>query len=283
MSMGVRLHARWPGFAVGLAGLLLTTTNPARSQEVITNPFTAFHSMQTFDEDGERVQSIRIPVYITLRSWEERSMGLRLRLAASIAETDLARFLDQGLDEIRVLSFVPGVEFVFPIGENHMLRPFVDAGAGTNNGTDDLDFLGDIGMRTEFIFPTGGNIFAMEPGIRLSVNAGGEPPNDTRFNSFVTLTARRVLGWRIGGYLADAGAYFEAGYNFQTFEIASITSSSDDINRNFEVGLGFGFSYGRPRIGPFEVPRVRIGYRFGDLEGFRFRLGGDWLTTLREP
>ena len=46
--------------------------------------------------------------------------------------------------------------------------------------------------------------------------------------------------------------------------------------------MGFGFSHGRPRIGPFPLPRLRIGYRFGDLEGFRLRIGGDWLNELSE-
>jgi hypothetical protein len=46
------------------------------------------------------------------------------------------------------------------------------------------------------------------------------------------------------------------------------------------VGMSFGFSRGRPKIWFFRIPRLRVGYRFGDLTGFRIRLGGDWMTTV---
>ena len=59
----------------------LLVAGPAWSQE--NNPYTTFHSMETFDRDGESVRALRIPVYITLRGWQDRDMGLRLRLAAT--------------------------------------------------------------------------------------------------------------------------------------------------------------------------------------------------------
>jgi hypothetical protein len=105
--------------------------------------------------------------------------------------------------------------------------------------------------------------------------------SDTRFNSFIALTARHTLGFRVGGHLPDAGVFFDAGYDFQTFELSSVTAN-DEGDTNLEVGVDLGFSRGRPKIGPFSVPRLRVGYRFGDVEGFRIRLGGDWLTTIDE-
>jgi hypothetical protein len=99
----------------------------------------------------------------------------------------------------------------------------------------------------------------------------------------ILLGARRVLGFRVSGYRPDAENYLDGGYNFQALELTSIESRGDEIYTNLEVGLGTGFSMGRPRVRPFSLPRLRVGYRFGDLEGFRIRIGGDWLTTLPEP
>ena len=64
-------------------------------------------------------------------------------------------------------------------------------------------------------------------------------------------------------------------------EYPAITGATRDaINTNLEVGFGFGFSQARPKIWFVTVPRIRVGYRFGDLEGWRIRLGGDWLTQV---
>jgi hypothetical protein len=255
----------------------------ALAQNQTGDPYAPFHDMQTLEADGETVRAIRVPVYITLRSWTEHDMGLRLRLAATAAASDLFDLLDQGLREVRVIGFVPGMEFIFPIRKSHMLRPFLDAGVGTNDQTNDLAFLGDIGLRTEFIFPRGENIFGLEPGFQLSFSTSGGKRHESVFSPFISLSARRLLGWRISGYETDAGIYFDGGYDFQSFELTSITASSDDVDLNLEIGLGFGFSKGRPRLfGVFGVPRLRIGYRFGDLSGFRIRIGGDWLTTVAD-
>jgi len=265
-----------------LMGVLLAGGSE-RARAQTGNPHVSFHDYQTFDRDGEAARALRIPVYITLRSWEGRPMGLRLRLAATAAATDIFDLVGQDLRDVRVLSFVPGVEFVIPVGDTHILRPFLDLGVGTNNATNDLDFLGAIGLRTELIFPRGDTIFGLEPGLKLSINSGGKIKDDTVVNPLITLSARRVLGKRIAGYLPDIEAYFDGGYDFQTLELTSVTASSDEINLNLEAGVGFGFSRGRPLIlGLFGVPRLRVGYRFGDVEGFRIRLGGDWLKVLPE-
>lgn len=270
------MHRRLPS-TVALAAVLCAFATAVPHAET-DDPYVAFHNMDTFERDGEQIRALRLPLYITLRSWQDGQTGLRLRLAASAAAADLFDLLEQGLTEVRVLSFVPGIEFVFPVGNYHVLRPYLDAGIGTNNYTNDRDFLGAIGLRTELIFPRGHYIFGAEPGIQFSYNSG---TRDNRvFNPFVTLSARRVLGMEIASSHPDAEVYFEAGYDFQTFEIASVRADDNHIVRKFEVGLGFGFSRNRPRIGPFAVPRLRVGYRFGDLEGFRFRVGGDWLSTL---
>jgi hypothetical protein len=198
-----------------LAGLLVATlavgcARLASADEVLGNPQTPFHSMQTFEKDGERIRPLRIPVYITLRNWEGRTLGLRLRLAATFAAADLFSLIKEDLTDIQVLSFVPGMEFVYPIGRYHLLRPYADVGTGVDNATDELVLLGALGMRTDFIFPTGKFIFGLEPGPQYSFNSGGRLRDQSLVRPFATLTARRILDFRVGGYLPDAEAYGEA-------------------------------------------------------------------------
>ena len=256
----------------------------AGAQEPIGNPYRVFHSMETLEEPGENVKAIRIPVLITLRSWQENTLGLRLRLAATLAVTDLATILDRGFDltEVAVTTFVPGVELVYPFAETMMLRPYFDAGVGTNDATDTVDLLVAIGLRTEFIFRSHTFIYGLEPGFRLSANTAQRFRDNLVLTPLITASARLPLGTRIKGYVPDVGVYFDGGFDFQGLELTSIRASSEDSGAQFEMGIGFGFSQGRPKIGPLTVPRLRVGYRFGDLEGFRVRIGGDWLTVLPE-
>jgi hypothetical protein len=246
-------------------------------------PYVAFHSLETDDSGESRLRIFRIPVYFTLRQWSAERWGVRLRLEGTIATTDPLRFFDDLLEELRVVNVLPGVEFIFPIGNYHKLKPFFDLGIGTNTATDNINLLGDVGMRTEFLFPADPLVFGLEPGIRLSGNSGDRVDHQVVFNSFISFMALHTINKRIGGFLPDAGAYLEAGYDNLAFEFSSVTLSKSDFTTRYEVGITMGFAHGKPRIGPFPIPRLRLGYRFGDVTGFRFRLGGDWLTVLSEP
>jgi hypothetical protein len=260
--------------------LALPSPNDVLAQDYAGNLFTSFHNLETFEKNGEQIRAVRIPIYLTLRPWEPRNTGLRLRLAASFAASDLFELFEKKLEQVRIVSFVPGVEFVFPLGDHHLLRPFLDAGIGSDDATKNSAFLGSLGLRTEFLYPREAYIFGLEPGLQFSFSTGLADQKATILNPFITLSARRVLGTRLADYPPDLGIYFEAGYNFNAFEVTSVNAAADHIQNNFEVGLGFGYSHGRPRLGPFPVPRFRIGYRFGDLEGFRIRFGGDWLKAM---
>jgi len=255
----------------------------SRAQPGSIGVYTAFHSLETDEAGDNRLRIFRIPVYLTLRQWSNERWGLRLRLEGTVATTDPFKYFDDLLDELRVVNVLPGVEFIFPVGGYHKLKPFADLGFGTNNATDAVNLLGDMGLRTELLFSPNQFIFGFEPGVKISANTGRRIRSDVVFNPFLTITALHTINHRVGGFLPDAGAYLEAGYDNLAFEFSSVTVTESDLTTRYEAGITVGFARGRPRIGPFPVPRLRIGYRFGNVTGIRFRLGGDWLTILSEP
>lgn len=244
------------------------------------DPFAVQNSLEGLDHEGEKIQAVRIPVHITLRSWQERSLGLRLRLAGTFATNDLYSILDEDFENVRMSSFVPGLEFVIPLGHNHLLLPHVDAGIGFESADKESAFLAAVGLRTEFIF-AGQHYFAgLEPGFRVNSRAGVYAKDDLVFSPNLTVSGRRVLGFTISGHQPDAGIFFETGYDFNALELTSVSSTRDATSTQYEVGIGLGFSQSQPKIWFFRVPRIRVGYRFGDLEGWRLRIGGDWLNPV---
>ena len=244
------------------------------------DPFAVQNSYEDLDHEGESIRAIRIPINITLRDWQERPYGLRLRLAGTFATNDLYDFLDGEFGEVRMSSFMPGLEFVVPVGRNNRLRPDFDVGIGFASSTDKAEFLAAVGLRSEFIFAGDYYFAGLEPGFRLNNRASVEAPDELVFSPFMTVSGRRVLGFAIGGHQPDAGVFIETGYDFNALELTSVRSTRDAVNTQWEVGVGFGFSQSQPKIGPFRFPRLRVGYRFGDLEGWRIRIGGDWLNSV---
>jgi len=259
--------------------ILLAIVLPAGSARA-GDPFALLNSYEGLDHEGEQIRSIRIPINITLRSWHERPFGLRLRLAGTFATNDLFEILDGEFGKVQVSSFMPGLEFVIPVGENHLLRPHVDVGVGFESTTDQAEILAAIGLRTQFIFAENYYFAGLEPGFQVNNRASVDLEEDFVFSPFLTLSGRRVLGFTIDGHQPDAGVFIETGYDFNALELTSVRSTRDAVNAQWEVGAGFGFSQSQPKIGPFRFPRIRIGYRFGDLEGWRIRIGGDWLNSV---
>jgi hypothetical protein len=242
--------------------------------------FPAVDTPGDVDHEGDQIRSIRIPINITLRSWHERSFGLRLRMAGTFTTNDLNEVLDGEFGEVKVSSFMPGMEVVIPIGKNHLLRPHVDLGIGLDSTTERLETLVALGLRTEFVF-AGKHYFAgLEPGFKVDNRPNVDLEDDLVFSPFLTLSGRRVLGFTIAGHQPDAGVFIETGYDFNALELTSVRSTKDAVKTQYEVGVGFGFSQSQPKIWIIRIPRIRIGYRFGDLEGFRIRIGGDWLNSV---
>jgi len=262
-----------------ILSVLLTVVLPGASAGA-GDPFVVQNSYEGLDHEGEQIRSIRIPINITLRDWHERPFGLRLRLAGTFATNDLFEILDGEFGEVRVSSFMPGIEFVIPVGENHLLRPHADVGVGIESATDQTKFLAALGLRTQLIFAGNFYFAGLEPGFQVNNRAGVDLEDDLIFSPFLTVSMRRVLGFTIDGHQPDAGIFIETGYDFNALELTSVSSTRDAVNTQYEVGVGFGFSQSQPKIGPFRVPRIRVGYRFGDLQGWRIRIGGDWLNTV---
>ncbi len=74
---------------------------------------------------------VEIPVPITLREPGDGKFGIRLRLSVFFAWNNV-RFLDLEGDDIaaslKTLTIVPGVEFLIPVGEHWMVRPYAQIG-----------------------------------------------------------------------------------------------------------------------------------------------------------
>lgn len=231
-------------------------------------------------------QVLIIPVSIWLRRLTDgRKLGLRLRLTGVLGFQDFERIEDFEVKSVRLGGVFPGIEFLIPLSDRSMLRPFIDLGIGlTNSEVKDI-LLTNLGLRTEFVFPWKRWELGLEPRIQAGITRASVDLVDDDYASLsMKMDARYPLGFRIGGSTPDVGAYFEPEWLPNALEFTTVDGERASIDEQHEVGVTFGFRDPAPKIWFIRVPRVSVGYRFGDgLNGLRIRIGGDRVTRLPLP
>ena len=286
-----------PAFLVlaSLALLLAPPESPAQEPvdlelgDEVNYPWTLSSADGGFGSGSVGDQSSRVlsvPVSIWLRRLTDgRTLGLRLRITGVIGYQDFERLEDFNVESIHLGGVFPGIEFLLPLSDRSMLRPFMDIGVGLTNTEIAEVLLTTIGLRTEFVFPWKRWELGLEPRAQVGLSWSNTELVD---GEYATLTgrmdARYPLGFTIGGSTPDVGGYFEPGFFPNGLSFTSSDGGRTSIQKQYEVGITLGFRNPAPRIWFFRVPRLGLGYRFGDgLTGLRIRIGGDRVTRLPLP
>lgn len=281
-ALAAILSAATPGWASG-------QDMPPLEPEDLVNPSVFTNNGNSFGSSEVGGQNTRV-LSITPSIWlrritEERRLGLRLRLTGIIAYSDFERLEEFDIESVRIGGVIPGIEFLIALGSRSMLRPYLDLGLGlTNTEIGQLSVV-TTGIRTEFVFPWRRWELGLEPSGQVSwANAGRDLVDSSYAGIALKADARYPLHFRIGGQVPDIGAYAESGWFPNGIEFETANGTRSTINEQFELGLTLGFRYLAPKIWFIRVPRLGVGYRFGDgLAGLRIRIGGDRVTRLPLP
>lgn len=222
---------------------------------------------------------------VSLRSWKTHSVGLRLRLGLQIA-TGFAGLEDIDLGTVRLASFIPGIEAVFPVGQRTVLRPFIDLGVGgVKDGPSKVIF--GTGFHTESVFPWHTFELGFQPGIAyrtaFSKSAEDRAQGDVTVGDLTLYgDARHPLWFKLGSAQPDVGVYVRQTFLWDPLQFTTSEGERVSLTGVFEFGAIFGFQQ-RPKILFFRLPTVGIGYRVGQVTGFAIRIGGDRMVRLADP
>lgn len=287
---------RWRRACVAAGLLVLLAVGSGRAQDPpplepdeVIHPWTLTGSGDGFssnDVGGQRTRLLSVTPSIWLRRFEgERTLGLRLRLTGVIAYADFEQIEEFDIESVRIGGVIPGIEFLWRLGPRSMLRPFLDVGIGLTNTEIDRLVAAVVGLRTEFVFPWRRWELGLEPRAQVGWGKAGEDLVDAAYGLVgIKADARYPLGFRIGGQVPDIGAYVDTGWYPDGIQFETTTGRRTEVDSQFEVGITLGFRYLAPKIWFIRVPRLGVGYRFGDgLTGLRIRIGGDRVTRLPLP
>jgi len=229
---------------------------------------------------------LTVPVSIWLRRLTDgRKLGLRLRVTGVIGYQDFDRLEEFDVESIRLGGVFPGIEFLVPLSDRSMLRPFVDIGIGLTNTAIDELLLTTFGLRTEFVFPWRRWELGLEPRAQVGMSWADTDLVDDEYAMInAHMDARYPLGFTIGGQHPDVGGYFTPGYFPNGLNFTDEAGGRESVRMQYEIGVTLGFREQAPKIWFVRVPRLGVGYRFGDgLTGLSIRIGGDRVTRLPLP
>ena len=216
---------------------------------ILTIPFS-----RERDSGGRYASRWRLPVSLG-------SYSFKLN-AEDLGDVDLP-------SDVSTLTFVPGIEWIIPLGEQWHLEPYVDLGIGTNFSTYEEVLIYSTGISSFYQF---GDRDQYEWVNRIFY-AGDYSFSTKQTTNFATLQSG--LDWRLpGNRVRGEHRYFATVYtmvfwHFNKVELASGALSAVTLRNSFEVG----FTLGRERDAKkkwFNIERLGFGYRFGDgLESWR--------------
>lgn len=270
----VYVFVLWAG--VGANGVLAQEIETEEKEDLANYAFAAHLGTGIYRASGRTVQVYSLPMSYTLRPVEDNNWGVKLKFPVTVGFFDFkARdIIDSGPpDDVATITVLPGVEFQFPLRDNWFLMPFGDLGGAKDYLGGELAYIYSAGIKSRVVFPW--KDFEFSLGNRFlyaGYTATGADFSDD-FRSFETgLDVKRPLGFNIRGRQADLSVYF-VNYLYSNLAFLRFRDDSFEVHVQYELGFTLGTTT-TSRFWVFEIPRIGLGYRFGDgLQIIRLVLG----------
>lgn len=175
-------------------------------------------------------------------------------------------------DQLVTLTFLPGIEYIYPVSANWQLKPFVQLGAAQDFSSGETIAMTQFGIRSLSLFPLPND---MELRWGNTLRWAGEYQLDTEDRNslgvFDTgLDIRSKTPYYFLEKRMDVGAYYIFQQYVPRWRLSDTPDGEQITVRVHEVGVSVGLR--RPYIFlgiPFQ--RVRLGYKEGDhFRGWTF-------------
>ena len=265
-----------------LVGTLLcaaASASKARAQTLneprVNLPYVSAYGIGVLNDGDARINVLTIPVKVPLRRFSTDRWGLRLRLTGSFGVYRLDRLEDLTLDRVRAYVVKPGLELQIPLGPKLALIPYLDAGVGRHLEHQQWAFVGDVGVRSEFVFPWQSAMVGIVPRLAYSTSRSADTTLNAGLPSAeVVFDLRHPLWFHLGRVEPDVGIYFRPAYSAAKVDFEPTTEVSRSTITELEGGVSLG-SCPPLKLWFIPLPRISVGYRWSNtgISGVRITLG----------
>lgn len=201
---------------------------------------------------------VEIPVPITLRAPKDGKIGIRLRLSVFFSWNNV-RFVDIEGDDIvaslQTLTIVPGVEFMIPVGERWMVRPYGQIGGLQSLDVPGHRWMASLGSRASGFWPF--EKWILSAGGRLDYTAVFD--DDWRHTddvAFVDLGGdfSFPLWFNVMGERAAAGFFVMPRYYISPAEVVGQDGFDLGVDSHIEIGASFQI-HDNPKLWFIKIPK----------------------------
>ncbi len=217
-----------------------------------------------YEISGRTLQVYRLPVSMSFPQPEGAERGWRLTLPMTFGFFDLHAedIFDGGLQEnIATFSLVPGVEFLVPVRDRWLLKPFAEAGYVWDRSGEADAAIYSAGLMSRVDFEAGGFDMVLGNGLTW---AFVDPVSPTERDDMVGLEGAFAASHLFGKgdrEQADYEPYLAARVFFGGVE-QPLPGGGSNLLVEYEVGMTFG-SREPVRFWGIPLPRLGLGYVFG--------------------
>jgi len=249
-----------------------------QEEKVVNYAFATRLGSGIYQVDGRTVQVYRLPFSWTPRRETPDHFGVRLTLPVTIGFFDFQPrdVVESGVPQhLDTLSFVPGLELRFPVRDNWLLMPYVEAGMAADRTGETRAYVYTAGVRSVADFTSGRFRLTLgDDAVYTRVDAGaGEQPGDDFAAIQVCLEARHGMGFSAWGKEADYALYATLDLQYGDPHFPIDHEDRSRLDDQYEVGVTFGRAE-PAKIWGVELPRLGFGYRFASgVSVFRFVIG----------
>jgi len=271
------LLAQAPAAAPAPAG------TPLRDAEMVEANFAFSHRLGSgvYEISGRTVQIYRLPFEWAWREPEGRRPGLAVTLPVTLGffGFKVQDVVETGLpSDISTLSFVPGLRATYRLGDHWRMRPFVEAGLAVDRTEDLRSRVVTVGGDAEWRGPWRGGDGRYRAMLEYSRASIDDLPGDDYALLVNGVELTRPLPARVRGRRLDAAPYAALRWYADAPKVPVLTGGGTAVAREVaRVQAEFGVTFGTVeplRIGRVRLPRLGVGYRFGeDLSVFRLVIG----------
>jgi len=265
-------------FVISVLPILFCSINvQAFNLNELNYGFASYLGTGIYSVSDRDVQIYQIPFSYTFDHSEDNKWQLKLRAPVTLGFYDFtySDIPDTGLpDKASTFSFVPGVEALYPIKNNWLFGPFLDAGLAINLETDDTNNIYGAGIASIYKHIIKQKTLTIANRFLYARDEGSNIDLAEDFSSFETVLDLRFPSTQTEReYVYDFSLYYANYRYFDNLDFLRPSKRPVEVVIQNEIGFTFGLKHA-VKWKYLSIPRIGIGYRFGDeLSIFRIIIG----------
>ena len=233
----------------------------------VTNfAFSSYLGTGFYTTAGQNVFVLHLPFDYTIKEKSETEAGWVLNLPVTLGfinfDTIDPSELPNLKNDVKTITFLPGIEYRYPVTPDWTVIPFADYGFARDLDHSNNVLITGIGAKSYANFHHNKNLFTLGNRLLYARERSGDSGNDSSYSLFETGLNYRMTS----DQYFDNGALYANFYYINFYypnDLVFFERTNNPIRVGMENELGVTIS-NLPNFLFFKKPQLGLGVRFGD-------------------